>query len=170
MARSVKPVEGDESVHYVSARMKRKRPPKQTQPPLTPMIDVVFQLLIFFLLGTSFREQEGLIPATLPEKGEAAASNVVIQELHIEIHAAGAMGVRYYVRGENMGIEGGPDTLKNAAAELHQLLAQRQERHTGSELSVLITPAPDVRWEFVVEAFNQAVRAGFKKVGFVGGG
>lgn len=162
-------MEGDESVHYVPPRQRRVRASRQVQPPLTPMIDVVFQLLLFFLLGTSFREQEGQLLASLPEKGGITASEVIVQELNLEIHAAGAMGVRYYVRGENMGIEGSGESLKSAANELHQLLVERRQKQTGTELSVFISPAPDVRWEYVVEAFNQAVRAGYKKVGFVGG-
>ena len=34
---------------------------------MTPMIDVTFQLLLFFLLTCEFRESEGMIPGTLPK-------------------------------------------------------------------------------------------------------
>lgn len=33
---------------------------------LTPMIDVVFLLVIFFMVGTRFSEQEGRIPVNVP--------------------------------------------------------------------------------------------------------
>jgi len=39
-------------------------------PPLTPMIDVTFQLLLFFLLACQFRPQEGSLPGTLPGGGD----------------------------------------------------------------------------------------------------
>ena len=56
MARSAKKILGDETTHYESARKKRARPKAKMQPPLTPMIDVTFQLLLFFLLSFTFRQ------------------------------------------------------------------------------------------------------------------
>jgi hypothetical protein len=37
----------------------------------------------------------------------------------------------------------------------------------ADEAPVFISPTRDVRWAFVVEAFNQAVRARFKNIGFM---
>lgn len=39
-------------------KRKRRRQPEQAAPNLTPMIDVTFQLLIFFILATRFRTPE----------------------------------------------------------------------------------------------------------------
>ncbi len=36
---------------------------------MTPMIDVVFQLLIFFMLSMHFKEIEGKLITTLPRDG-----------------------------------------------------------------------------------------------------
>ncbi len=38
---------------------------------LTPMIDVVFQLLIFFLVAAKFEEEERNMPLPLPQASEA---------------------------------------------------------------------------------------------------
>ena len=46
------------------------------QPPLTPMIDVTFQLLLFFLLTCEFRPTEGVIPGSLPENGPLVGPKV----------------------------------------------------------------------------------------------
>jgi biopolymer transport protein ExbD len=50
-----------------------RRPPEDVQPgepPMTPMIDVVFQLLIFFLLTMKFTIQEGELLTHLPRTRE----------------------------------------------------------------------------------------------------
>ena len=39
-------------------------------------------------------------------------------------------------------------------------------RLAGDTVTVVIRPAADVPWEYVVDAYNQAVRAKFKKIGF----
>ena len=42
---------------------------------LTPMIDIVFNLLIFFMCATKFRTPEGVIEAFLPkDKGQASGT------------------------------------------------------------------------------------------------
>ncbi|WP_164102490.1 ExbD/TolR family protein [Candidatus Laterigemmans baculatus] len=48
------------------------RQPRSEDPAinLTPMIDVVFLLVIFFMVGTKFSEQEGRIPVNLPGVGQ----------------------------------------------------------------------------------------------------
>jgi biopolymer transport protein ExbD len=40
------------------------------------------------------------------------------------------------------------------------------QRDDPGKVPVMIMPAVNVRWEHVVNAFNQAVRAKFKKIGF----
>ena len=69
MTRDTKRRPDDETVHYVSDRKKRskQRPTRAIQPPLTPMIDVTFLLLVFFLLACRFRVAEGQILAKLPD-------------------------------------------------------------------------------------------------------
>ena len=87
MAISTKKIAGEEAVHYVPPRKTRSKTSAKMQPPLTPMIDVTFQLLLFFILTFTFRESEGLIPGTLPGnfQGEPAPD---AQSIHIKIHTA----------------------------------------------------------------------------------
>ena len=134
------------------------------QPPMTPMIDVTFQLLLFFLLACEFRETEGNIPGTLPSRGS------VIQQVQqtpppdpIQIRVRPSMnraGANYEVTGVSIVI--------NSAEELFRFLKARQDRlgPEGKSVPVIILPNPDVPWEFVVEAFNQSVRAEFERIGF----
>lgn len=44
----------------------RTREKVKIQPPMTPMIDIIFQLLIFFLLTPTFQSHEGYLTTNLP--------------------------------------------------------------------------------------------------------
>lgn len=50
--------------------VRRQSPIDDTGINLTPMIDVVFLLVIFFMVGARFSEQEGRIPVNLPGVGQ----------------------------------------------------------------------------------------------------
>lgn len=160
MAKNKNRIPDDATVHHVSLRSKRPRPKPKLQPPLTPMIDVTFQLLLYFLLTTTFRIEEGQIPGTLPQKGGISAGDVVqLQPVRVTLRASGAdrMNCVFEVSGHNVGM--------STPAELYNVLMARK-RNISDELPVIIMPRADVRWRFVVEAFNQVVRAKFKEIGF----
>ncbi len=46
---------------------RRKRPQAARQPDMTPMIDVTFLLLVFFIVTLNFRQLEGRLDAALPQ-------------------------------------------------------------------------------------------------------
>jgi len=151
---------GDDTVHYIPARKRRPQAKVKLQPPLTPMIDVTFQLLIFFLLTMTFREQEGQIPGALPRLGGlVAGQQVKLEPLTIVIRPVGSDRSRctYQISGRPIPME--------TAEQLYQVLKARQQE-IGADEPVVIKPRPNVRWQFVVEAFNQAVRAHYKDIGY----
>jgi len=158
MAISTKKIAGDDSVHYVPPRKKRPRPKPKMQPPLTPMIDVTFQLLLFFILTFTFKQTEGLIPGTLPQ-GDMQPKEVVELEKPIHILVKFASGQPKTPIYE---IKGMSRSIKEAGA-LYQYLVNEKQR---VERAVVIQPWPRARWEHAVEAFNQAVRAQYTKIGF----
>lgn len=61
------------------------------QPALAPFIDIVFQLLIFFLLSMKFKATEGHLLSTLPRKGldPAAVRDPDLHEIRVLICAGG---------------------------------------------------------------------------------
>lgn len=77
---------------------------------LTPMIDVVFQLLVFFMVATTFLDPEKEIGIELPEAASAAVAENV-DELIINVFADG----RIVVSGEDVPAESLLATLKSAA-------------------------------------------------------
>lgn len=147
-------------------RRPRRRAP--LQPPLTPMIDVTFLLLMFFLLATEFRQAEGQIPGSLPAKGDPrpAAAERIKRPIRVLLRprpaAEGGVACVYELAATG--------TTAAGPAELHAELTARRERF--GDLPVIIEPRPHVPWRCVVEAFNAAVRARFEHVTFApaGGG
>ena len=160
-----KTVEGDDTVHHVTAskRRKKKKAPADMQTQMTPMIDVTFQLLLFFIMTFEFRESEGTIPGTLPAKGSIAqqvSDTPPPDPITIKVLPSG--GNRLSASYEMSGI----GTVIQTVQELGALLKARQEKIGSKEVPIVIFPNQDVPWGFVVEAFNQATKAGFEKIGF----
>ena len=129
---------------------------RKMQPPLTPMIDVTFQLLLFFVLACEFRPAEGTIPGSLPDRGPygPAADPVLIRVRP----SAGQAAALFEVEGEQV--------LMHSAEDLYRALAGRKAALGTADVPVIIEPSGDVAWEFVIEAYNQAVRAELRKILF----
>jgi len=140
------------------------RPAPSLRIPLTPMIDVTFQLLLFFLLAFTFREAEGAIPGSLPavEKKPGEKSFIppdLRRPLVIFVNPVRG-SVVYEISGQ-----GG--TLRNSEELYRRLIALRGLLE--SDVPVQVAVRRDVRWEYAVEAYNQAVRAKFKSIAFLPG-
>lgn len=159
---SGKKIEGDETIHHQSPSKQKKKGSPNMQPPMTPMIDVTFQLLLFFILTCEFRESEGMIPGTLPSKGSVAqkvSDKPPPDPITVKVMPGMTREMATY---EMTGV----GTAIPTPGELGALLQQRQEKVGSDEVPVVILPMQDVPWGFVVQAFNQAKRVGFKKIGF----
>ena len=155
---------GDEVAHYVSARKQRGRGKVRLQPPLTPMIDVTFQLLIFFMLTMTFRQAEGVLPGNLPA-GDIGDGRIIDPDIAVRIvimpHGEKNELARYELSDSNFRMDTGE--------QLFQALTDRKASMGGasaSEVSLVLQPYMNVKWNWVTEAYNQAVRAEFKKISF----
>ena len=167
--------------HYQSPRQMRKEPEPTGQPPLTPMIDVTFQLLIFFLLTSTFSEDEGQIPGKLPAVGGGRGSVITPLTINISNDGEKAEYVIEFNGSSTEAINAGPietgqgqeskDLQKQrnvGGDELYERLKQLKE-NDGLDLEkqiIKIEGNGDVQWKFMVQAFNAARRVGFAQVGF----
>ena len=134
--------------------------PTRMRPLLTPMIDVMFQLLLFFLLTSTFRQAEGQIPGALPQwSGAAGLDQTIVRPIRVTVLPAADGGAAYT-------LDGAAAPLTDAEA-LHRELVARRQAYGSDEVPVAIQPRWDVPWQYVVEADNQAHRAGFKSIGIV---
>jgi biopolymer transport protein ExbD len=125
------------------------------------MIDVTFQLLLFFVLACEFRAVEGRIPGSLPKSGGDQRDEIVpLEPDPIRVVVARSIdreSVLYRI-GLTRKPLAGPQEL------YERLMGVRRQLTTA--VPVVIQPERDVPWKFVVEAFNQARRAEFRKIGF----
>ncbi len=89
------------------ARRRRRRKVEEEVPMdlnMTPMIDVVFQLLIFFMLTMHFKEVEGKLLSQLPKDKGLAPTHVLqpeLQEIRIVICAGGDTRMHLHDKGRH---------------------------------------------------------------------
>ncbi len=150
--------------HYISPRKQRSKPKAKLQPPLTPMIDVTFLLLLYFLLTSTFRENEGQIPGSLPARGAISARQITpLKPIRISLIPRGPYNDKVIYQVDNM-------TPLNSPDELYKVLVGRKKAVRSNEVPVLIQVQPEVRWQYALEARNAVSRARFKNTSFVPNG
>ena len=134
---------------------------------LAPMIDVTFLLLIFFLVTTTFKRAEGVFASHLPKTAGRPAAALPISPIVVRISpAAGGdpAGDDYRIRIDNF--TRAPQTFEVLARFLVDIQGNPGfDRKTP----VVIFPAPQVRWDHVVNCWNAAVRARCQNITFAGG-
>ena len=105
---------------------------------LTPLIDVVFLLLIFFLVATRFSEQEREMDVVLPEASEAQPLIAAPKQLFINIDRAG----RYFVGGAEL-----------QPSQLEQALLQAWKKNPSTQ-EVIIRGDKLAAWQHIALAMN----------------
>jgi len=141
---------------------KHARAPGEVVPNLAPMVDVIMVLLIFFLMGTTLNiVQQGILQTELdPSSGPGAGAKV-------EINPRIRIALEDVKAGESAGIYVMDEFLaENDFERLYAFLKQRRDAGADLENPVVIGAETTVRWKFVVQAMDAAVRAGFKNVQF----
>ncbi|MCG3129186.1 MAG: hypothetical protein CHACPFDD_04096 [Phycisphaerae bacterium] len=142
-----------------------KGPPKphgESIPNLAPMVDVIMCLLIFFMLGASIQiATEGVLQTELdPRSGPGGGAQV-------QINPTIRIGLEDLDDGKGCNIYVMEDTLRgNTFEDLRKFMDSR--RQAGADLTnpVIIGAQGDVRYKYVISAFDACVRAGFKNVQF----
>jgi biopolymer transport protein ExbD len=104
--------------------------------PMTPLIDVVFLLLIFFLVATQFAQEDYELQVQLPSASEAQPLMVEPKELFINIDEHG----EYFVQGRSMSQQEVEETLRQAVADnpVHQTVVIRADRRVPFDYVVTI--------------------------------
>jgi len=124
------------------------RPREEPEVNLTSLIDVVFLLLIFFMVSTSF-VKESRLTITLPE-AESEAPAAEAERLEIAVTAAGTLLVN------------GRELVNNSPATLRRALLEVSGGDTT--LPVIIVADADARHQSVVTIMDVAGRMGFVKI------
>ncbi|EON92821.1 biopolymer transport protein ExbD/TolR [Marinobacter lipolyticus SM19] len=116
---------------------------------LTPLIDVVFLLLIFFMVSTTFT-RESHLEVELPQASAEARAETEVREIDVVINAEGQ-----YILNDRTLVNNRRETLERAVRELSE---------GDSSLPYVITADARTPHEFVVRAMDVAGRLGFAKL------
>jgi biopolymer transport protein ExbD len=111
---------------------------------LTPLIDVVFLLLIFFLVSSRFAEEERELDLNLPSVSEALPASYQPEEMVINIDSQG----RYFVDG----------TFRQPE-QLEQALRRAQANNPLTQ-KVIIRGDRKANWEPVAVAIGLCKKVG----------
>jgi biopolymer transport protein ExbD len=101
---------------------------------LMPLIDVVFLLLVFFLVASRFAQEDRQLPVALPNATAAMPMTMQPRELTINVSVDGS----YVVQGETLGLEQLQQALQQAVADnpLQQRVLIRADRRAEFQLVV----------------------------------
>jgi biopolymer transport protein ExbD len=113
---------------------------------LTPMIDMVFNLLLYFMVVSAFAQAERDMKVLLPDGTEAMPMTAKPTEIFISIDERG----RYFVRSREV-----------SERELSQLLVQAAINNPASQ-SVIIRADKRAAWDYVATAMRLCNQAGIK--------
>jgi biopolymer transport protein ExbD len=159
-----------------------RRPNKNDDPgvvlPITPMLDMAFQLLAFFIFVYHPSDLEGQMDLNLPEKQEAKADTPPDNPVQSDkdeppiVEADITVVLRTQHDGQRDGeisqilIREGPDEVPVDSPEA--LLKQLTERRKGlnNKEGVKIQGDGRLKWSKIVQIMDVCRKAGFKDVGF----
>ncbi len=115
--------------------LKPQRAESQLSIEMTPMIDMVFLLLIFFLVATSFHQEEREMQIALPVAQSAGPISVALRELVINVDGQG----RIIVSGREISPEDLQGIVVDAlAANPEQKVTIRGDRSVAYEAVVRV--------------------------------
>ncbi|MDH5301543.1 MAG: biopolymer transporter ExbD [Gammaproteobacteria bacterium] len=127
----------------------RKRRVEDSEINITPLIDVVFLLLIFFMVSTTFK-QDFEVGIDLPKSSSEA--NLLNRTIEITIDATG----RYYVNHQQL-VNTHPDTLRRALAKV---------AGDDRNLPVILSADGKTPHQAVITALDAARQLGFSRLTF----
>ena len=124
-------------------QFQQKRNAEKRRLDMTPMIDCVFQLLLFFLVASHFEEQarmtgEGELDANLPEAAAAMPMVMRPRELIVNIDSQG----QFFVSGE-----------QQSETQLRALLRRSQVDNPGNQ-SVVIRGDETADWKYIARVMS----------------
>ena len=131
---------------------------------LTSMIDVVFLLLIYFMVATEFKTVEESFPMDLPMREVGQTITLDNKPLVIVVESAGE--TRHDIR---IRLEGPWDPIVSVDGLTKFLLANKAGQFASSGLftqnhRILIKPSNETRWDHTIAAYNAVARADYVNI------
>ena len=137
----------------------RKRPEEKNGVPIAPMIDVVFLLLIYFMVSSTLERQESDLSFQLPGTVEQEAPLELPDEQIIEIREDGQVIVNEYPYDN-------PDALR--LDQLATMLIRFREASTANKAEAIVTisPANTVSHKQIIKVMDACSFAKIESVNF----
>lgn len=142
--------------------MPKKSDPFESSPEaeadISPMIDVAFLLLIYFLVSTTLQKQEADLSLTLPGVSSSDSKKVKIKQTLVKIDPAGVI----FVNGE---VADSDPSDRNVP-----VLTDRLERYAAStalaqsEPQIIIDCSDDSKGQRFVDVLNACAKAKIKNI------
>ncbi|NIP84795.1 MAG: biopolymer transporter ExbD [Planctomycetales bacterium] len=114
---------------------------------LTPMIDIVFLLIIFFMVGTKFSEMERKIGLELPSVSDSGTLSAAPEKKLVNVYQDGRIEL---------------DRTTVSLAELTERLAVARREYP--KLGVLVRGDADSKYQSVARVLNACRQAGISKM------
>ena len=136
---------------------------------IAPLIDVVFLLLIFFLLAVNFRPAEGFLPVELPRRdgaGEAGAARPggEVAPLMVRVDTVSDGRCAVQVGGDEAVVF---DGTREGFVGLRERLAEAlRTEGRGPEDPVVLAPTAGARWDHVVRTYDALWRLQLSNIVF----
>lgn len=143
-------------------KMRGERGATKVDAQMTPMIDVVFQLLVFFLFSFKILPEEGEIAVNMPpmQSGAAAKSQEVdvSEKVKIRLRAAGG--------GQLDSIGVGEAALGSNPQALTDFLKQHFAGANMKEAEVEVDADRRLQYFYLIRCANAIQAAGIRKINF----
>ena len=149
----------------VTAALKARRGDGTFALRMAPMIDMIFLLLIFFLVTADFRPQEDFLPCRLPTEAGAATLPIgQVEPLAIYI-ADTSLGCQVQI--SDKVVELRPQSIEEDLAILIEKLrdVMNSQRRTTSD-AVEIICMPEVKWDYLAKIYNVLYGFGITDITF----
>jgi biopolymer transport protein ExbD len=117
---------------------------------MTPMIDVVFLLIIFFLVSSHLAKRESKVPMRLPSVSRQDAAQSIVGRLVVNIESDGRVSTG--------GIEVDVDRLA--------MVMRERIKEGGADCAVHFRGDASVDYAVIEPFLRAAARAGFSKITF----
>jgi biopolymer transport protein ExbD len=115
---------------------------------LTAMLDIMFLLIIFFMLGTRFVDEERKIGLRVPEVADRGALTPAPAKRTVNVYRDGAI------------------TLDQTQVTIPELVEKlKAARRQYSELSVLVRGDAEDKYQRIVAVLNACKQAGIQNLG-----
>ena len=134
----------------------------------TAMIDVIFQLLIYFVVTASFTIDEGALTARLPEGTGLAPALPKLPQRPITIRLSPVAGAPAQCHIELVGLIRQVGDFGELAAHLAriQFSGRNPDGAFKPDNPLIIEPGDKLAWQHVVNGLNAAIKAGYSNISF----